>query len=124
MFLCRGGYRSIRKSLRQRGWVEQEYTSTHPNSQPNESPTKVHSPRTVGAQRLHRRSSHDKYADSSSDDDSDAADLGDEGSEEEYSDEEEYRMLVRGGEGRREMWREGILDVRNTREALQSRHTL
>ena len=51
--------------------------------------------------RLDRQSTCDNYDDGSSDDDSDAADLADEGSEEEYSDEEEYCMLVRGVEGKR-----------------------
>jgi len=101
VFQCHGGYRTIRKNLRRRGWVEQGYTRT-PSSQHNESPTKsLHSPRKVSAQRLDRQSTHDNYADSSSDDNSDAADLADVGSEEEYSDEEEYCMLVRGVEGKR-----------------------
>jgi len=83
VFQCHGGYRTIRKSLRQRGWVEQGYTRT-PSSQHNESPTKsLHSPRKVSAQRLDRQRTHDNYADSSSDDDSDAADLTDVGSKEE-----------------------------------------
>ena len=95
------GVHCLLLALRRREWVEQGYTRT-PSSQHNESPTKsLHSPRKVSAQRLDRQSTHDNYADSSSDDNSDAADLADVGSEEEYSDEEEYCMLVREVEGRR-----------------------
>jgi len=109
------GVHCLLLALRRREWVEQGYTRT-PSSQHNESPTKsLHSPRKVSAQRLDRQSTHDNYADSSSDDNSDAADLADVGSEEEYSDEEEYCMLVREVEGRRGggcgreegRWREG-----------------
>ena len=78
--------------------MEQEHTKPPPFSHPSESPTKPHSPRRVRPRECHRQTSCDGVTDSSSDDDDDDADLVDQRSEEEYSDEEEYCMLVRGGE--------------------------
>lgn len=100
IFRCIGGYKTICKCLRERGWVEQEHTKPPPSSHPSESPTKAHSPRRVHPRECHRQTSCDGVTDSSSDDDDDDddADLVDRRSEEEYSDEEEYCMLVRGGE--------------------------
>ena len=99
IFRCIGGYKTICKCLRERGWVEQEHTKPPPSSHPSESPTKAHSPRRVRPRECHRQTSCDGVTDSSSDDDDDDdTDLVDRRSEEEYSDEEEYCMLVRGGE--------------------------
>ncbi len=52
-----------------------------------------------GKKKRKRHSSQDVGTDSDSSDDPDLADLGDQGSEDEYSDEEEYCMLVREGWG-------------------------
>lgn len=50
-----------------------------------------------GKKKRKRHSSQDADSNSDSSDDSDVADIGDQGSEDEYSDEEEYCKLVSGG---------------------------
>lgn len=91
VFLIRGGYRRIRKCLRQRGWVEQEY---YRNTQPAKSTNERGNPTPKKGVEI---SPHPRGCVESSDDDSDADADGNDGdavSEEEYSDEEEYCMLV------------------------------
>ena len=86
VFLLRGGCRRIRKCLRKRGWVELDY---YKNSIKSTNEGGTTSPKK--AVEITRPSG------GSSDDDSDGdTDVNDGGavSEEEYSDEEEYCMLV------------------------------
>ena len=90
VFLIRGGYRRIRKCLRKRGWVEQDYYKNSIKSTNNGGTTCPKKPIEITC-----LSGCGKEG--SSDDDSDGdTDVNDGGavSEEEYSDEEEYCMLV------------------------------
>lgn len=86
VFLIHGGYHRIRKCLRQRGWVEQDYYKNSLLAKSNNEGG-TSSPRK-GAEAV-----------AVSDDDSDGDDVDDGNdagavSDEEYSDEEEYCMLV------------------------------
>ena len=89
MFLLKGGYSTLRRCLRKRGWVELEYSKGTTAPAAKVRPKKARK----------RHSSQNSVSSSDSSDDSDVADLGDQSSEEEYSDEEEYCMLVRGSYG-------------------------
>lgn len=89
VFLLRGGYRRIRKSLRKRGWVEQNYYKNSFKS--------TNDGGTLGLKKGVETSHLNGCGiggDSDGDSDADVNDGGDV-SEEEHSDEEEYCMLVR-----------------------------
>ena len=107
VFLIRGGYRRIRKCLRKRGWVEQDYYKNSINSTNEGGTTSPKKPIEIA-----RPSGCGGGGAGSGDDDSDGdTDANDGGavSEEEYSDEEEYCMLVRQSK----IWRKGVLNRGN-----------
>jgi len=100
VFLLKGGYRLIRRCLRKRGWVElnyyltagnQAHTSKHSKS---EEVAKINDEKR-GNQKKGRcgDESDDDEMEEESDSDSDV-DLNLGLSDEEYSDEEEYAMVV------------------------------
>ena len=88
VFLIRGGYRRIRKCLRKRGWVELDYyrTSIKPTNDGGTSSPK----KPIAIIRPSRCGDDEGSGDDDSDNDNDGGAV----SEEEYSDEEEYCMLV------------------------------
>ena len=107
MFVCRGGYKTICRCLRERGWVERDY-ATSEGLKKSDSPVKAKSApassgRTssvAGGRSGGRGRSRDPghtSSSESSDADSGGSD-GEEGEEEGRGDkrsEQEYRMLVR-----------------------------
>ena len=91
VFLIRGGYRRIRKCLRKRGWIELDYYRTSIKSTKEggtSSPKK-----SIEIVRPSRCGGYEDSGDDDSDGDADGNDGG-AVSEEEYSDEEEYCMMV------------------------------
>ena len=90
VFLIRGGYQRIRKCLRQRGWVELEY---YKNSQLTKSNNEGSNPSPKKRVETDRPNGCGAGSDDDSDGDTDGNDGG-AVSEEDYSDEDEYCMLV------------------------------
>ena len=104
MFLLKGGYRLIRRCLRKRGWVELKYHLTTATNQAHAAKQQHGKAEDVTKNIEEKHSNHKKErcaADESDDDeleeesDSDSdVDLNLGLSDEEYSDEEEYAMVV------------------------------
>ena len=93
VFIIRGGYRRIRKCLRKRGWVEQDY---YKNSIKSTNDGGTTSPKKA-IEVVRPSGCGNSGGGGGSGDDSDGdTDVNDGGavSEEDYSDEEEYCMLV------------------------------
>ncbi len=96
MFLIRGGYRRIRKCLRKRGWVELDYYRTSIKST-NKGGTTSPVKKPIETIRPRSRCANGDGSGDGDDSDGDTDGTGNDGgavSEEEYSDEEEYCMLV------------------------------
>lgn len=94
VFIIRGGYRRIRKCLRKRGWVEQDY---YKNSIKSTNDGGTTSPKkTIEVVRSSGCGNGGGGGGSGDNSDGDT-DVNDGGavSEEDYSDEEEYCMLVK-----------------------------
>ena len=100
IFMVKGGYKTIRKALRSRGWVELDYyTKAAANgatntASPYAKDTRLQQLTREGKSQLGRKETNQADGDDDDDDIDDVDDIEESESEEEKEDEEEYTMLV------------------------------
>ena len=93
VFLVKSGYRALRRTLRERGWVEQNYKVVE--EKPATTPPKK--PPLGGGARDKGKTAAENSDDDGDGEDDDVDEPLDESSDEEWSDEEEYYLCVSAG---------------------------